>query len=84
MYKIYDDNIKPRQFLKTDSEDRIQAILSKWQGHSLYEFIDSNDPLHLFINFDLSKKKFDKLNLSLSLQLKKYRIYFVVSLKKYV
>ena len=45
MYKIRDDSVKPRQFLGTDTEDGIEAILSERQGHSLHEFIDGDDPL---------------------------------------
>ena len=33
MYKIRDDSVRPRQFLSTDTEDGIEAILSEWQGH---------------------------------------------------
>ena len=35
MYKIRDDSVRPRQFLGTDTEDGIEAILSERQGHSL-------------------------------------------------
>ncbi|RIB05467.1 hypothetical protein C2G38_2047566 [Gigaspora rosea] len=66
LYKIRDDCIMPRQFLGTDSENRIEAILSERQGHSLYEFIDGDDPLRPFINFDLSRKRFDKIEPKLS------------------
>ncbi|CAG8545002.1 4860_t:CDS:2 [Cetraspora pellucida] len=66
MYKICDDSIKPRQFLGTDSEDGIEAILIECQGHSLYEYIGGDGPLHSIINFDLSREKFDKIEPKLS------------------
>jgi hypothetical protein len=61
MYKIRDDSVKPKQFLGTDTEDGIEAILSERQGHSLHEFIDGDDPLRPFIDFDLSRETFDKI-----------------------
>src|SRR5438128_309340 len=61
LYKFHDDSVKPRQYLSTDFEDGIEAILSERQGHSLHEYIDGDDPLHLFIDFDLSREKFDKI-----------------------
>ena len=61
MYKIRDDSVRPRQFLGTDTEDGIEAILSERQGHSLHEFIDGDDPLRPIIDFDLSRGKFDKI-----------------------
>ncbi|RIB21522.1 hypothetical protein C2G38_2034315 [Gigaspora rosea] len=65
-YKIRDNSIKPRQFLDTDTEDGIENILTKCNGHSLYKFIDGDDPLRPFIDFDLSKEKFDKIEPKLS------------------
>ncbi|CAG8487394.1 23157_t:CDS:2 [Cetraspora pellucida] len=70
MYKICDDSVKPRQFLSTDTEDGIEAIFSKQQGYSLHEFIDGDDPLQLFIDFNLSKEKFDKIKPKLKLTAK--------------
>src|SRR4051794_5454546 len=61
-YKIRDDSVKPRQFLGTDSEDGIEAILSERQGHSLHEFIDGDDPLRPIIDFDLSQEKLNKID----------------------
>ena len=61
LYKFRDDSVKPRQFLGTDSEDGIEAILSERQGHSLHECIDGDDPLRPFIDFDLPREKFDKI-----------------------
>jgi len=65
MYKIRDDS-NNYEFLGTDSVDGIEAILSERQGHSLHEFIDGDDPLRPFIDFDLSREKFDKIDPKLS------------------
>ncbi|RIB08844.1 hypothetical protein C2G38_2210559 [Gigaspora rosea] len=72
-YKIRDDSVKPRQFLGTDTEDGIEAILSERQGHSLHEFIDGDDLLRPFIDFDLSREKFDKIKPKLKLTAKEIR-----------
>ncbi|RHZ85262.1 hypothetical protein Glove_68g30 [Diversispora epigaea] len=61
LYKIWDDSVRPREFLGTDSEDGIEAILTDLQGHSLHEFISGDDPLRPIIDFDLPKEKFDKI-----------------------
>ncbi|RHZ84965.1 hypothetical protein Glove_74g167 [Diversispora epigaea] len=61
MYKIRDDSVKPRQFLGTDSEDGIENIFTDRQGHSLHEFIDGDDPLRPFIDFDLSQEKLNSI-----------------------
>ncbi|RIB19627.1 hypothetical protein C2G38_2035911 [Gigaspora rosea] len=53
LYKIRDDSVKPRNFLGTDNEDNIEAILLDHEGHSLHEFIDGNDPLRPIIDFNL-------------------------------
>ncbi|CAG8766970.1 365_t:CDS:10 [Cetraspora pellucida] len=53
LYKIYDDSVRPRNFLGTDSEYGIEAILSDHEGHSLHEFIGSDKPLRPIIDFDL-------------------------------
>ncbi|CAG8643940.1 3253_t:CDS:2, partial [Scutellospora calospora] len=45
----------------TDTKDRIETILIKCKGNSLHEYNDSNDPFHSFINFDLSRERFDKI-----------------------
>src|SRR5437899_1376397 len=55
-YKICDDSVKPRQFLGTDSENGIDSIFTERQGHSLHKFIDGNDPLRPFIDFDLPQE----------------------------
>ncbi|PKB91655.1 hypothetical protein RhiirA5_448164, partial [Rhizophagus irregularis] len=52
-YKICDDSVRPREFLGADNKDEIEAILSDREGHSLYEFIDGDEPLWLIIDFDL-------------------------------
>ncbi|RHZ54551.1 hypothetical protein Glove_426g27 [Diversispora epigaea] len=61
MYKIRDDSVRPRQFLGTDSEDGIEAIFTERQGHSLHEFIDGDNPLCPFIDFDLSQEKLNSI-----------------------
>ncbi len=53
LYKIYDDSIRIRQFLGVDNEDKIKVILSDHEGHFLHEFIDGDEPLHSFIDFNL-------------------------------
>ena len=73
MYKIRDDSVKPRQFLGTDTEDGIEAILSERQGHSLHEFINGDDPLRPFIDFDLPRETFDKIKPKLKLTAKEIR-----------
>ncbi|RIB26577.1 hypothetical protein C2G38_2266339 [Gigaspora rosea] len=65
-YIIRDDSVRPRQFLGTDSEDGIEAILTEHQGHSLHEFIDGDDPLRPIIDFDLSRETFNKIELKLT------------------
>ena len=51
LYKIRDDSVKPRHFLGADNEDEIEAILSDREGHSLHEYIDSDEPLWPIIDF---------------------------------
>lgn len=53
LYKIRDDSVRPRNFLGTDNEDGIEAILSDHEGHSLHEFIGGDEPLRPIIDFDL-------------------------------
>src|SRR6266542_3395843 len=53
LYKICNDSVRPRQFLGTDNEDEIEAILSDREGHSLHKFIDGDEALHSVIDFDL-------------------------------
>ena len=65
MYKIRDNSVRPRQFLGTDSGDGIEAILIERTGHSLHEYIDGDNPLRPIIDFDLSRKKFDKIEFKL-------------------
>ena len=51
IYKIRDDSVYPREFLGTDTEDGIEAILSDRGGHSLHEFISGYDHFaHLSIS----------------------------------
>ncbi|CAG8575689.1 9399_t:CDS:2, partial [Scutellospora calospora] len=57
--------VKPRQFLSTDSEDGIEAILIECQGYSLHKYISRDGPLRPIIDFDLSREKFDKIELKL-------------------
>ena len=62
VYKIRDDSVRPRQFLSTDAEDGIEAILTDHQGHSLHELIDGDDSLRPVINFDLSNTRKNLIN----------------------
>jgi len=59
---IYTNSASPRQFLGTDSEDGIEAILSERQGHSLHKHIEGDDPLRPFIDFDLPQEKLNKID----------------------
>ncbi|CAG8713999.1 14140_t:CDS:2, partial [Cetraspora pellucida] len=61
-----DDSVRPREFLRTDSRDGIEAILTDRQGHSLHEFIDGDEPLRSIIDFDLPREKFDNIELKLT------------------
>src|SRR6185312_4821785 len=72
LYKIRDDT-NSYEFLGTDSEDGIEKIFTEHTGHSLHEFIDGDDPLRPFIDFDLSKEKFDKIKPKLKLTAKEIR-----------
>ncbi|CAJ0642949.1 923_t:CDS:1 [Entrophospora sp. SA101] len=60
LYKIRDDS-NNYEFLGTDTEDGIEAILSERQGHSLHEIIDGDDPLRPFIDFDLPVETLNKI-----------------------
>ncbi|CAJ0645597.1 11494_t:CDS:1 [Entrophospora sp. SA101] len=60
-YKIHDDTVNPREFLGTDNEDGIESILTDRKGHSLHKFIDGDDPLCPFIDFDLPQETFNKI-----------------------
>jgi hypothetical protein len=55
LYEIRDDSIKPRHFLSADNADKIEAILSDCEGHSLHEIIDGDEPLRPIIDFNLLK-----------------------------
>src|SRR5436305_15269467 len=61
IYKICDDSVRPRHFLGADNADEIEAILSDHEGHSLHEFIDSDDSLWPFIDFDLPQEVLDTI-----------------------
>jgi len=61
LYKIRDDSVRPREFLGTNSEDGIEAILADRYGHSLHEFIDGDDPLRPIIDFDLPLETFNSI-----------------------
>src|SRR2546421_2942578 len=61
LYKIRDDSVRPRHFLGADNADEIEAILSDREGHSLHEFIDGDDPLRPFIDFDLPQEVLDTI-----------------------
>src|SRR3954463_12121809 len=61
MYKIRDDSIKPRHFLGADNANKIEAILSDREGHSLHEYIDGDEPLRPIIDFDLLREVYDSI-----------------------
>src|SRR6266540_4189342 len=62
LYKIRDDSIRSRNFLSVDNEDEIEAILSDHEGHSLHEFIDSDELLHPIIDFNLPREVYDSFD----------------------
>ncbi|CAI2196626.1 1231_t:CDS:1, partial [Funneliformis geosporum] len=66
LYKIRDDSVKPRHFLGADNADEIEAILSDREGHSLYEIIDGDEPLHPIIDFDLPIETLNAISPKLS------------------
>ncbi|CAG8589014.1 13894_t:CDS:1, partial [Cetraspora pellucida] len=66
LYKIQNDNIRPRNFLDTDSEDGIEAILLDCESHLLHEFIDNNEPLYPIIDFDLPIEMLNAINSKVS------------------
>src|SRR6266540_6449725 len=66
LYKIRDDSVKLRHFLDADNVDEIEAILSDREGHSLYEIIDSDEPLRPIIDFDLPIEMLNAISPKLS------------------
>src|SRR5688572_7928860 len=69
LYKIRDDSVKPRHFLdadNADNADKIKAILSDREGHSLHKIIDGNEPLHPIIDFDLPIEMLNAISSKLS------------------
>src|SRR6266542_837201 len=60
-YKIRDNSVRPRHFLGADNADEIEAILSDCESHSLYEFIDGDEPLWSIIDFDLLREVYDSI-----------------------
>lgn len=75
IYKIRDDTVRPREFLGTDSSDGIEAILTDRHGHSLHEYIKGDDPLRPFIDFDLCRETFDKIEPKLTRKEVRYTLY---------
>src|SRR5256885_16971862 len=65
LYKICDDSVRPRHFLSADNADEIEVILSDHEGHFLHEFIDDDNPLWPFIDFDLPQEVLDTIELKL-------------------
>ena len=61
LYKICNDNVRPKQFLGADDEDGIEVILSECKRHFLHEIIDGNDLLCPFIDLDLPKDILDAI-----------------------
>ncbi|CAB4400672.1 unnamed protein product [Rhizophagus irregularis] len=66
LYKICDDSVRPRHFLGVDNEDKIEAILSDRESHSLHKFIDGDKPLWPIIDFDLPVETLDAITFQLS------------------
>jgi hypothetical protein len=66
LYKIRDDSVRPRHFLGADNANRIEAILSEREGHSLHEFIDGDEPLRPVIDFDLPIETLNAITPNLS------------------
>src|SRR4051794_38185118 len=64
--KFMTHSVRPRDFLGTDTEDGIEAILTERTGHSLHEYIDGDDPLRPFIDFDLPIETLDKIELKIT------------------
>src|SRR5690349_9223564 len=62
LYKIRDDSVRPKEFIGTDTEDGIEAILAARNGHSLHEFIDGDGPLRPFIDFDLQQETLNRID----------------------
>ena len=65
LYKIHDDSVRPRNFLGVDNKDKIEAILSNREEHSLHEFIDGDEPLRPIIDFDLPVEVYNSIELKL-------------------
>ncbi len=65
-YKIRDNSVRSRNFLGADNEDGIETILADHEGHSLHEFIDSDEPLRLIIDFDLPVETLNAITPKLS------------------
>ncbi|CAG8523896.1 10642_t:CDS:10, partial [Scutellospora calospora] len=53
--------VRPRQFLETDTENRIKTIFTERQGYLLHEFINRDDPFRLFIDFDLPQETLNNI-----------------------
>ncbi|CAI2196170.1 92_t:CDS:1, partial [Funneliformis geosporum] len=66
LYKICDDNVRPRHFLGADNMDEIKAILSDREGRSLHEYINGDEPLHPIIDFDLPIETLNAISSKLS------------------
>ncbi|CAI2172531.1 5890_t:CDS:2 [Funneliformis geosporum] len=45
LYKIRDNNIRPRHFLGANNKDEKEAILSDHKGYSLHKYIDGDESL---------------------------------------
>ncbi|CAI2178105.1 1428_t:CDS:2 [Funneliformis geosporum] len=58
--------VRPRHFFGVDNEDEIEAILSNHEGHSLHEYIDSDEPLQPIIDFNLPVETLDTITSKLS------------------
>jgi len=76
LYKICDDSIRLKHFLGTNNKDGIKAILSKHEGHFLYEFIDGDELLHLVIDFDLPIEILNVITSKLSYSQIKNLLYY--------
>ncbi|GBB90276.1 hypothetical protein RclHR1_17190002 [Rhizophagus clarus] len=66
LYKIHNDSVRLRHFFGADNMDEIEAILSDCKGYSLYEYIDGDESLWPFIDFDLPVETLNAITSKLS------------------
>ena len=82
LYKIRNNSVKSRYFLSVDNEDKIEVILSDYEGYSLHEFIDENELLQPIIDFDLPIEILNAITSKLSYS--QTKIYIAMHLEMFV